>query len=215
MRFKIKDFNVYIDETIFIIGSLCIIFKVIRRYFENYFMCFLFIIFHELSHMFVASIFGIKTRSLNISVSGLNINLNDKNRKGLKWLCIFLAGPISNIILAITFRNISMVYTINLALAIINLIPIYPLDGYNIYEIFLNMLKINKNMILKVEKSTEVMVIILLVTIGIYQFIFFKNLSIILMVFYIFIQSSSLRKKRASGIYQKYYKNITNFQKNY
>lgn len=211
MKLKINKFNIYIDETILIVGFLCIIFKGIREYFENYFGCYLFITFHELAHMCVASIFGVKTTKLNIRISGLNICLNERNRNGFKWIYIFLAGPISNIILAILFKNIPMVYTINLALAIINLIPIYPLDGYNIYEILLNLFKIDRKNVLKIQKLTEIMVIILLVTIGIYQFVIFKNLSIILMVFYIFIQSSSLRKKRTSGIYQKYYKNITKF----
>jgi len=215
MRFKIRKFNIYLDETILIVGFLCLIFKVVREYFENYFICYLFITFHELSHMFVASIFGIKTTRLCIRISGLNINLDSYNRKELKWLAIFLAGPLSNIILAYIFKNISMVYTINLALAIINLIPIYPLDGYNIFEIILYKFTIKQKTIKKIQKISEIMVITLFVILGIYQFIILKNLSIILMLFYIIIQSSNLRNNRDSRIYQKYYKNITKFQKNY
>lgn len=215
MRLKIKEFNIYLDETILIVGFLCLFFEDIRAYFENYFMCYLFIAFHELSHMFVASIFGIKTTRLCIRISGLNINLYGHNRRGIKWLLIFLAGPLSNIILSYIFKKIPMVYTINLALAIINLIPIYPLDGYNIFEIILNQLTIKHNNIKKIQKIVEIMVIILLVMLGIYQFIILKNLSIILMIFYIIIQSSSLRNNRDSLIYQKCYKNITKFQKNY
>lgn len=215
MKLKIKEFNIYLDETILIVGFLFLLFEGIRDYFENYFICYLFIIFHELSHMFVASIFGIKTTKLCIRISGLNINLDSYNRQGLKWLVIYVAGPISNIILAQLFKNVPMVYTINLALAIINLIPIYPLDGYNIFEIILNQLTIKQKNIEKIQKTVEIMVIILLVTIGIYQFVIFKNLSIILIMFYIIIQSSSLRNNSDSRIYQKCYKNITNFQKNY
>ena len=213
MKIKIKEFNIYIDEIFLITCFLCIVFKGIRQYFENYFICFLFIIFHELAHMFMASVFGIKTTRIKINISGLNIKLNTFNKGGGKWLCIFLAGPISNILLAIIFRNISMVYTINLALAIINLIPIYPLDGYNIFEILLTLARV-KN-IERIKKIVEIMVIIMLGNIGICQFIFLKNPSVILMFFYIFLQASSPRKKRDSRMYQKYYKNITKFQKNY
>ena len=209
MKLKIKEFNIYIDETILILIFLSIMFRGIRQYFENYFICFLFITFHEFSHMFIASIFGIKTTKLSICISGLSINLNDKNRKGLKWLFIFLAGPISNIILASTFNNIPMVYTINLALAIINLLPIYPLDGYNIFGIMLHLLKI-KN-VSKLQYITQNIVFCLLGIIGGYQLIILKNLSIILMVFYIFIQSQTLRKNSSSVMYQNCYKNITNF----
>ncbi len=215
MRFKVKDFNIYLDETILIVGFLCVFSEVVRDYFENYFICYLFIAFHEFTHMFVSSIFGIKTTRLYIRISGLNINLDSYNRQGLKWLYIFLAGPLSNIILAYIFKNIPMVYTINLALAIINLIPIYPLDGYNIFEMLLKMLIKKQKNVCKVEKATKIMVIILLVTLGIYQFVIFRNLSVILMIFYIIIQSYSLRNNSDSRIYQKCYKNITNFQENY
>ena len=211
MRLKLKEFNIHIDETILIVGFLCIIFKGIREYFENYFVCFLFIIFHELAHMFIASIFGIKTKRLCIRISGLNINLDSEDRKGLKWLVIFLAGPLSNIFLAIIFNNITMVYTINLALAIINLIPIYPLDGYNIFEILLNTVIKKEKIVFKIVKISEIMVIILLAILGIYQFAILRNLSIILMIFYIIIQRSNLRNNSDSRMYQKYYKNITNF----
>lgn len=211
MKLKIKEFNVYIDETFLIVGFLCIIFKEIREYFENYFVCFLFIVFHEFAHMFVASVFGIKTTRLNIRISGLSINLNKMNRQGIKWLFIYLAGPISNIILALLFKNIPMVYTINLALSIINLIPIYPLDGYNIFKILLKLIEKKQKIILKMQRITEIMVIILLVSLGICQFIFFRNLSIILIVFYIFIQGSSPRNNSDSRMYQKCYKNITKF----
>lgn len=215
MKLKIKEFNMYLDKTILIVGFLCLFFEGIRDYFENYFICYLFIIFHELSHMFVASIYGIKTIKLCIRISGLNIYLDSYNRGGLKWFVIFLAGPLSNIILAYIFKNIPMVYTINLSLAIINLIPIYPLDGYNIFETILNQLTIKRKTIKKVQKISEIMVIVLLVIVGIYQFVIFENLSIILMIFYIIIQSSNPRNNRDTRIYQKCYKNITKFQKNY
>lgn len=215
MRLKIKEFNIYLDEAILFVSFFSIIFKGIRKYFENYFICFLFITFHEFSHMLIASLFGVKATRLNIRVSGLSINLNKKERQGIKWLIIYLAGPISNIILANIFKNVSMVNTINLVLAIINLMPVYPLDGYNIFDILLNWIVKNKKLVLKIKKITEIMVIISVVIIGMYQFIIFKNLSIILMSFYIFIQSSNLRNNSSLGMYQKCYKNITNFQKNY
>ena len=209
MKLKIREFNIDIDETVLIVVVLSLLFKPIKQYFENYFICYLFIVFHELSHVFVASTFGISTVKLKVSVCGLNIKLSESNKKTVKWLVIFLAGPISNVVLAIIFSKIKIVYMINMALAIINLIPIYPLDGYNIFETILGIIDIkNKD---KIKKIIEIMVIIILVYIGIYQFVVLKNLSIILMVFYIFIQSSSLRKYSDSAMYQKCYKNITKF----
>ena len=215
MKLKIKEFNIYLDETILVVGFLCLFFVSIREYFENYFICYLFIVFHEFAHIFIASLFGVKITKLSIRISGLNINLNNYNRQGIKWLIIFLAGPVSNISLAILLKNIPMVYTINLALAIINLIPIYPLDGYSVFEIILSGFTIKQKSKEKIQNCTEIMVIILLVTVGIYQVVILRNLSIILMVFYIIIQSSNLRNNSDSRIYQKCYKNVTKFQKNY
>lgn len=208
MKLKIKEFNIYVEELVLVVVLLSVFFTGIREYFSNYFMCYLFIAFHEFSHMFIASLFDIKTTRLNIRISGLSINLNNINRQGLKWICIFLAGPISNVILAIMFYNIPIVYTINLVLAIINLMPIYPLDGYNILKLLLEIIKC-KN--IKIQMVIENTVMIGLIILGVCQACFLHNPSIILMFFYIFIQSSSLRKHWDLGIYQKYYKNITKF----
>ena len=209
MKLKIKSFNVYIEEWVIIIWLLCIFSSKIKGYFENYFICYLFIVFHELSHMFVASICGIRTVKLNIRVSGLCIKLNNNKLNGIKGIVIYLAGPVSNIILACIFKNISMVYTINLALAVINLIPIYPLDGYHVLGIILNFWGVKKQEFL--QKLIHYFVLFLLLILGVYQAVIFKNISMILMVFYIFIQGLIARKNSSLRLYQEYYKNVTNF----
>ena len=71
---KIKSFEIQIEYLFVILVFLCAI-PFIRNYLANYFVCFLFITFHELSHMLVASICGIKTTKLCIKLSGLNITL--------------------------------------------------------------------------------------------------------------------------------------------
>ena len=209
MKLKVKNFNIYLDEMVLVFGILSLIFKGVRDYFENYFMCYLFIIFHELSHMFVASIFGIKTTKLSIRISGLSINLDKTTQEGRKWLLIFLAGPVSNLILAILFSNIQFICAINIALAIINLIPIYPLDGYNILKIILKIMRVKS--MLKIQQIIEYMTYILLGITGGYQLIFLSNPSIILMSFYIYIQCLNIKKNDNSTLYQNCYKNITNF----
>ena len=209
MRLKVKEFNIYIDETIIIVGILCVIFKEIRNYFENYFVCYLFIIFHELSHMLVASICGIKTSKITIRISGLSINLENTKCQNLKWLAIYLAGPVSNIILASIFKNVSMVRGINLALAIINLIPISPLDGYNIVGVLLKFFKVKNAK--RIEKVTHLFILFTLGILGIYQLIILLNPSLILMIFYIIIQALITGKDSSHRLYQEYYKNVTNF----
>lgn len=128
MIFKVKRVIISIDE-IFAIVIISSIFSVhIMAYLKNYYMCFLFIIFHELSHMFVASLFGKKISGASVTLSGLCINYNIEKRGGYKWLIIFLAGPLANLLLAVMFCNINFIFQINISLAIINMIPIFPLD---------------------------------------------------------------------------------------
>lgn len=111
-------------------------------------------------------------------------------------------------IISILSKDI-LIGNINLLIMVINLIPIYPLDGYNVLETILRLIKVKS--IEKIKNIIEVMVIIILANVGIYQVIFLKNPSIILMVFYIFIQRSNPRNNCNSRMYQKYYKNITKF----
>ena len=142
MKINIKDFNVEIENILLILLGISLVIPSLRTYFANYYMCYIFIIFHEFSHMFCACIFGIKTSKLTITITGLNIILEEKNRQKIKWIIIYAAGPISNIVLAILFKDISFVYTINIALAVINLIPIYPLDGYNLLYVLATLFKV-------------------------------------------------------------------------
>lgn len=207
MRFNLKEFIINIDESVIIAIILSILVVPIGEYLANYFMCYLFIVFHELSHMLVASIFGVHTKRLNIKLSGLNIEIDQKKDKGIKWFLIFLAGPLSNLVLSIMFYKIQMVCIINTALMLINIMPIYPLDGYNILDSLFYKLDLKtKN---KLLKNIELITFAILSTLGIMQLVFYKNVSLILMDIYIYLQNKSYEKKHNSDLYQKYYKNIT------
>ena len=86
--------------------------------------------------MFFASIFGEKVKRIKISIAGMCVTFNNTDDLNIiKRIIIYIAGPLSNMILAIIFYNIRFVFEINIFLAILNLMPIYPLDGYNILKI--------------------------------------------------------------------------------
>lgn len=196
---KIRTPLCYIEvEYLFLIFSfICIFSSKMRIYFTSFFMCYIFIIFHELSHVFVASILGKKIENLKFTLSGMNVKFEREKYK-LKNddtyffnMLIYLAGPLSNIILALLFYKIRFIFEINLSLAIINLFPIYPLDGYNVLEnVFGNNIK--KNIYLK---FIERLVLIILIFISVYQLVFLKNISIFIFSIYILFLKRS--KKNA------------------
>lgn len=196
---KIRTPLCYIEvEYLFLIFSfICIFSSKMRIYFTSFFMCYIFIIFHELSHVIVASILGKKIENLKFTLSGMNVKFEREKYK-LKNddtyffnMLIYLAGPLSNIILALLFYKIRFIFEINLSLAIINLFPIYPLDGYNVLEnVFGNNIK--KNIYLK---FIERLVLIILIFISVYQLVFLKNISIFIFSIYILFLKRS--KKNA------------------
>lgn len=209
MIFNIKGIKIYIEETVIVTLILMVLFSYINQYLSSYIMCYLFIIFHELAHIVIASIFKVNTNKIEIRTLGLCAKLDDYERKGLKWVCIFLAGPIANILLAIMFRNNIMIMSINIAMAVINLVPIYPLDGYNILKILLQAMKLKNTR--KTQHGIEKIILIILVIIGAIQLVKYSNPSIVLLVIYAYIQSKTAEEMGFEIMYQKYYKNITNF----
>lgn len=209
MKINIKNKKIYIDEVCVFMLIISILLPSVRKYFSNYYMCYLFITFHELSHMGVLSVFGKEIIAIHIKISGLNIDIKEK-LNGIKGIFVYLAGPISNLILACAFKSIPMVYEINMTLGIINLMPIYPLDGYNIFEIIVTK-TIKKEIGKKIlEINTKIILMIILV-LGVIQVINFRNPSLLMLTIYIYFLEFQLKDKSAPEMYQKYYKNITKF----
>ena len=204
MKIRTPFFTLEIEYLFLIILLINIFSEHFRKYIYSYFICYLFILFHELAHMLVATLFGKEIDTFKVSISGVNISLKkDYTAKKSNFfvnIIIFLAGPLSNIFLALLFKNNIMIYQINIFLAIINLLPIYPLDGYNI---LINILKgifnvnvSNSNIFMKYINN---IFFLLLLVISIYQIIIFKNISILIFLIYIFLINQNRKK---DGIYE-------------
>lgn len=110
---------------------------------------YLFGFLHEICHVFVASLFKIKTKSITFLPMGFYANLEDIDELSLfKQIIILLAGPLSYflcpIILQILLKsNIISSYGFDLGMdsalmiLLFNLLPIFPLDGGKIIDIIL------------------------------------------------------------------------------
>lgn len=206
MKLKFSKVNIEF-EIVFLIVFLVFIFSnTIRKILFSFYMCYLFIIFHELAHLTIALLFGKEIENFKFSLSGVCIELKKKrfDLKGNKRLKIenieeiilYLAGPISNIILAYIFNNNKMICEINIAFAIINLLPIFPLDGYNILD---NLLELFNMRLKKRETILEILsniLIFILFFVGIVQLLFLFNPSIIMFSFYVFLIQFNNKKRQ-------------------
>ena len=183
MILRLNSFFIEI-ENLFIIVLISFFFSdKIKLFLTSYFVCYLFIIFHELSHIIFASIFGKKIRKLKLSIAGVCVVFNNNDGlKIIKKIIIYLAGPLGNIILALLFRNIDFVFEINIFLAILNLMPVYPLDGYNI----LNCILISLNKI-SYLRSIEPFFLSFLLVISIIVFFMYYNPSLIIFFMYVIL----------------------------
>ena len=76
-----------------------------------------------------------------------------------------------------------MIYEINLSLAIINLFPIYPLDGYNILKNVLGTFNSKYNYLNIIQN----LLLFFLFLLSIYQFFYFKSITIFVFSIYILL----------------------------
>lgn len=178
MKLKIGFFTFEFEILLIIIFFSSIFSVIIRDMMYSFYMCYLFIIFHEMSHMLVASIYGKEIKAFKFYLSGVSIVIDDKIRlKKFKEILIYLAGPVSNIILCIMFKENKFIYEINMGLALINLFPIFPLDGYNILLTIIN----NK----KILNIISVLFLVCMYIISIAELILFRKISALIFCLYV------------------------------
>ncbi len=118
------------------------------------FYCLIFAFLHELGHLSVL-VFA-KEKPKKIVFTPFGIRIERRTNKSLTFteeaLCAFM-GPAVNIALAVVFFFLKKekFFTINLALALLNLLPCEPLDGGKILE---NLLKTK----LTEEKADKILI---------------------------------------------------------
>lgn len=193
---------------------------------EVYAMIMIFAVIHELGHLLVGLLMGMKPEKIEIMPFGVSISFkikvmeyNKKVKKGnlleIKKIIVALAGPITNfIIILITYNlninlleSILIIYT-NFLIMIFNLIPIYPLDGGRIIRgilyIFLGKRNSEKNINI-ISKIT----VIIITTISSILILYTHNISIFLIDMYLWylVIKEDLKHKNREEIYKKILEN--------
>lgn len=149
------------------------------------------LLLHELGHLFFILIFKYKIEKITIYPFGGVIKFCNKNDFLYKNYLIILGGVISNFIFFLFFRllNLLTLSNINLYFIILNIIPIFPLDGGRIFILFLSSF-----LPLKLSKILGYVVsLILAISLFIFLYINFYGIYIyVFLIFFIRINVASL-----------------------
>ena len=94
------------------------------------------VMIHELGHIIPILLFKYKMKKLEVSIFGFFMELDKCKKMFYKDIIIYFGGIIFNVLCFLIFKDID-IKNISLLLTIVNIIPIYPLDGYNIFNTIL------------------------------------------------------------------------------
>lgn len=132
---------------------------------------------HEAAHLVTLCIFRGKAKEIRIAFYGIGLKY-DYNFSSIKELVFLLSGAAVNLLLYL----LNVGREINLSLALINLIPIYPLDGGRALKLILNKM-LSLDISDKIFKFFTALTVIGLTV----SSIFSKNVSLILIAVYTII----------------------------
>ena len=146
------------------------------------------IIFHEFCHSLVARRYGLHMKGITLFIFGGVAEMGDEPGSPKTEFLMAIAGPISSIVLAMVLFIINIVgerlglhpavsavlqylFIINLALAVFNLLPAFPLDGGRVLRSILWAVKGNLRWATKIASQLGSGFGLFLIIIGILQFI--------------------------------------------
>ena len=201
-----------IDLKIFL---LLILFYITKQI-EFYAIIMFFAIIHELGHLLTGLTLGMKPKkielklfvlsvSFKISIDEYNKKIKKANMLEVKKIIVALAGPITNllIILIANFIHLNdyqknMIIYSNLLLILINMLPIFPLDGGRVLKGLLHII-LGKNKAEKYSNKISFITLILLTISASILILYIKNIAIFLIIvvlFAIHIRETQIYKNR-------------------
>ena len=176
--------------------------------FNKLLIIYLIVIMHELGHIIACYFYKRKVDKITlIPLGGIIEFENDKNTSLKEELIIILSGPLINLfifIICMLFNISNDLSHSNKLILLINLLPIYPLDGGRILEIALmRIFSFKKSLYI-----TSLISILFIIIIGLYSILEGVSLSIIFVLLYLLYKNlHSLRyiKERYHSFLTKKY----------
>ncbi len=128
--------NISVHPLFFLLG----IYHAITGQIFIFIICTTTAVIHELGHSYVASGLGYKLNKIVLMPFGAVVSGDTKDLKFLDQIKIALAGPLINVFVSLFFIALWWIYpeiyaytdvivSANLSMALVNMLPVYPLDG--------------------------------------------------------------------------------------
>ena len=135
--------KILIIRNIFRIHPFYYIFVLISIFtgnFKNFILFSVIIIVHEFGHLFVALLFNWKVEEvLLLPFGGVTIFNEDLNRPMIEEFLILIGGPLLQALFVYMFRSNAFLVSYSNVLLLFNLLPICPLDGSKLLNLFFNL----------------------------------------------------------------------------
>lgn len=170
MKFKVKDCDIIIDYTFVLVLSFAALFSA-----SQVIYMLIYCALHELSHLAALIIVGGKADMLKFSFYGLALRYTSKLSKKCE-IIVLVSGPLANLILYLIFYD-----ELNLILFFLNILPIYPLDGGRILELFSY----------RASKVASVILIAILAAASLYFIVLYRSFSLFLITVYLIFYSAN------------------------
>lgn len=189
-----------------------IIILILTKQIEIYAWLMLFALIHEIAHMITGIVLKLRPRMLKIEPFGIGIIFEGFKNTEKNKILIALAGPMTNVLIAVLFSFIktraqTLIINSNILLTIFNLIPIYPLDGGRILKAII---AINSKTGKEDDISNKIsnILMILLTAISSILILIYKNIGLLLIIAYLWIivikeNNRYVLKKRISKLIEK------------
>ena len=172
---------------------ICSLICILTGYLKIFVLTMFIVFIHELGHIIISKIFKWKISKIIILPFGGLIIFDERvDNNLLQEFLITISGPLLQLIITLLINN-SLLNNISYSLLIFNLLPIVPLDGSKLLNIFLN-----KFICFRISYY-----ILLIISIIVLLFIFRLNFIIILVIICL-IKEIIISIKKYKYIYSKF-----------